>query len=85
MKLGELGMPADSFRDIFFKVFQMRLTFPEVGVLLGILDAGGTGIMDGAKFLNWFFKISRNEEKFMLGKLYEPFIVTGISKLLFFH
>lgn len=70
-------MPPDSFRDIFHKVFQIRLTYPEVGVLLSILDVGGNGALDGAKFLNWLFKISRKEEKFMLGT--KTFIVCRLQ------
>lgn len=77
-------MPPDSFRDIFNKVFQIRLTYPEVGVLLSILDVGGNGALDGAKFVNWFFKISRKEEKFMLGEksIYLWMIVFFLSILI---
>ncbi|KAJ1442366.1 hypothetical protein B484DRAFT_66814 [Ochromonadaceae sp. CCMP2298] len=58
----------DKFREIFAQIFSIKLTFPELGVLLGILDLGGIGSIDGGKFLNWFYKLSRHEERFLLGE-----------------
>ena len=38
------SLPPGSFRDIFNRIFLMKLSLPEVGVLLSILDLGGTGL-----------------------------------------
>jgi Ca2+-binding EF-hand superfamily protein len=66
------ALPPDKFRELFAKIFNIRLSFPEIGVLLSILDLGGIGSLDGTKFLNWFYKICRHEEKFMLGESSDP-------------
>lgn len=59
-----------AFRDIFSRVFSsIKLTFPEVGVLLSILDTAGVGSLDGPRFLNWFYKLGRCEAKIMLGEM----------------
>lgn len=66
------ALPADKFRELFAKIFNVKFTFPEVGVILSILDLGGIGTIDGTRFLNWFYKICRHEERFMLGETTEP-------------
>ena len=59
-----------AFRDIFGRIFgsKNRFTFPEMGVLLSILDNAGTGTLDGPRFLNWFYKLGRVEGRIMLGE-----------------
>jgi Ca2+-binding EF-hand superfamily protein len=63
-----------AFKEVFRRVFQTKLSFPEVGVLLGIFDETGVGSIDGSKFLKAFFRLGRLEEKIMLGEA--PDIVT---------
>lgn len=59
-----------SFRDIFHRIFLVRFTSPELGVLLSVLDPGSTGnTIDGPRFLNWFYKLARLEERIMFGEV----------------
>ena len=51
------SMFPQGFRDVFYNVFLIRLSFPEMGVLLSILDNSGTLTLDGPKFLNWLYRI----------------------------
>jgi len=74
------ALPPDKFRELFSQVFAIKLTFPEVGVLLSILDLGGIGTLDGAKFLNWFYKLSRQEERFMLGESADPVTLATLKQ-----
>lgn len=53
------AMFPQAFRDIFYRVFQIRLSFPEMGVLCSILDTSGTLALDGPKFLNWLYKLGK--------------------------
>jgi hypothetical protein len=53
------AMFPQAFRDIFYRVFQIRLTFPEMGVLCSILDTSGTLALDGPKFLNWLYRLGK--------------------------
>ncbi len=63
------ALPAGKFQDLFKQVFSIKLTFPELGVLLGILDVSGIGTFDGNRFLTWLYRIARIEEQIMLGEL----------------
>ena len=65
------ALPPNKFRELFAKIFNIKFTYPEIGVLLSILDLGGIGTLDGTRFLNWFYKICRLEERFMLGETTE--------------
>jgi hypothetical protein len=65
------ALPPDKFRELFYQIFNVRFTFPEIGVLLSILDTTNLRVVDGSKFLNWFYKISRKLESFMLGETAE--------------
>jgi hypothetical protein len=65
------ALPPDKFRELFYQIFNVRFTFPEIGVLLSILDTTNLRVVDGSKFLNWFYKISRKLESFMLGETTE--------------
>lgn len=62
------ALPPIAFREVFYRVFLVRLTFPEVGVLMNIMDEGGTGSIDGTKFMNAFFRLGRLQEKSLLGE-----------------
>lgn len=73
------ALPADKFRELFAKIFSIKFTYPEVGVILSILDLGGIGTIDGTRFLNWFYKICRHEERFMLGETTEPVTFTTLK------
>lgn len=48
-----------AFKDAFHRVFSVALSRRECGVLLGVYDDRGAGIINGQKFLNSFFKVSR--------------------------
>lgn len=59
-----------AFRDTFARVFiGSKFTFPEVGVLLSILDLGKKGVVDGPQFLKWLYKLGRQEGRIMLGEI----------------
>jgi Ca2+-binding EF-hand superfamily protein len=62
------ALPPDKFRDLFHRVFAVKFTYPEVGMLLSILDQPGLGVFDGWRFLTWFYRLSRIEEKYLLGE-----------------
>lgn len=66
------ALPPDKFRELFYNIFNVKFTFPELGVLLSILDHSNLRVFDGPRFLNFFYKISRLEEKYMLGESSEP-------------
>ena len=57
------ALPVATFRDAFFRIFQIKFSFPELGVLLGIIDPQGQGIIPGPEFLRWFYRLARLEEK----------------------
>ena len=63
------ALDPESFRELFNHIFLIRFSFPEIGVLLSILDHQGNGVLDGPRLLNWFYKICRWEEKIMLGEV----------------
>jgi len=66
------NLPPDKFRELFAKVFGIKLSFPEVGILLHIIDTGGSVTVGGTRFLNWFYRVSRHAEKFLLEETNEP-------------
>lgn len=66
------NLPPDKFRELFAKVFGIKLSFPEVGILLHIIDTGGSLTVGGTRFLNWFYRVSRHAEKFLLEESNEP-------------
>jgi len=68
-----------SFREVFYRVFLIRFTFPEVGVLLSIVDSAGAGTIDGPLFLNWFYKLARKEERIMLGEIKDDFSIANLK------
>lgn len=64
------ALPPDKLRDLLYNIFGVKLTFPEVGVLLSIMDDdAGLGVFDGPKFIKWFYRLSRLEEKAMLAEV----------------
>jgi Ca2+-binding EF-hand superfamily protein len=73
------ALAPEKFRDLFYRIFNVRYTYPEIGVLLSILDNTGLRIIDGTKFLNWFYKISRKMEAFMLGESNEDITLDMIK------
>ena len=58
-----------AFREVFYRVFHVKLSYPELGVLLSVYDEVGVGSIDGGKFLSSFFRLGRLEERAMLGQL----------------
>ncbi len=58
-----------AFRETFYRVFLIRFSFAEIGVIMNMLDFNGTGVIDGPRFLNWFYKLTRWEEKIMLNEM----------------
>ena len=69
-----------AFREIFGRIFgtKNKPTFPEMGVLLSILDNAGTGTLDGPRFLNWFYKLGRIEGRIMLGESPDDVTLQGL-------
>lgn len=68
-----------SFREVFYRIFLIRFTFPEVGVLLSMVDSSGLGTIDGPLFLNWFYKLARKEERIMLGEAKDDFTIENLK------
>jgi len=66
------AMTARAFREIFRRIFNIKLTYPEVGVVMSIFDESGIGSIDGPKFLNAFVRLARLEEKVMLNEWKDP-------------
>jgi hypothetical protein len=63
------ALNAVSFIDVCRRIFHgTKFSYPEVGVLMSILDGAGTGTIDGPRFLNWFYKLGRVEGEIMLGE-----------------
>lgn len=70
------ALNAVAFIDIFRRIFHgIRFSFKEFGVLLSIMNNssnGSSGVggntIDGPKFLNWFYKLGRQETLIMLGE-----------------
>ena len=56
-----------AFRELYRRIFDIRFSYPEVGVLMSIFDEHGVGSIDGPKFLNSFYRLSRYEEGVMMG------------------
>ena len=50
-------MPPTAFKETFYRIFLVRLTYPEIGALMSVVDDNGTGVIDGKKFANMFFKL----------------------------
>ena len=46
-----------AFREVFRRIFGIKLTYPEIGVLLTIYDVGGNGTIDGSLFVNSIFRL----------------------------
>lgn len=62
------ALPPDKFRDLMYRIFQVKFTMPEMGFMLSLLDQSGLGVFDGRRFITWFYKLARIEEKFLLGE-----------------
>jgi Ca2+-binding EF-hand superfamily protein len=75
------ALPPDKFRELFYNIFAVRFTFPELGVLLSILDYSKLRVFDGPRFLNFFYKISRMEEKYMLGESEVPVTIETLREV----
>jgi hypothetical protein len=73
------ALPPLAFREVFYRVFLVRLTYPEIGALMSVLDEGGTGTLDGTKFMNSFFRLGRLQEKALLGE--GPAVMTSLDCL----
>ena len=43
-----------AFKELFYRVFHVKLSYPELGVLLNVYDDSGIGTIDGGKFLSSF-------------------------------
>ena len=53
------AMPPTAFKEVFYRIFLVRLTYPEVGALMSVIDESGTGVIDGKKFANLFYKLGK--------------------------
>jgi Ca2+-binding EF-hand superfamily protein len=69
---------AKTFREMFYNVFAVRFSYPEINVLTSILDMGGGATIDGTRFVTWFYKLSRQEERILLGALPDNITVNDI-------
>ena len=72
------SLNAKAFRQIILRVFNVKFTFPEIGVLLSVLDKGGSGTIDGQYFLNWFYKFCRKEQRILLGEIEDDVSIQNI-------
>jgi Ca2+-binding EF-hand superfamily protein len=63
------ALPPVAFREVFNRIFLLRLSFPEMGALLSIVDESGLGLVDGDTFVKMFYKLSRLEEKDMFANV----------------
>ena len=63
------ALSAHTFRDLFYKTFMIRMSMPEIGVLIDLLDPklAAEHLLSGEKFLKGFFKMARKQEKVLLG------------------
>ena len=63
------ALPPVAFKEVFYRIFLTRLTYPEIGALMSVLDEQGTGSIDGSKFLKAFLRLGRIQEKVLLGEM----------------
>jgi len=63
------ALPPIAFKEVFYRIFLVKLTFPEVGALMSVLDEQGTGSIDGSKFMKAFLRLGRIQEKVLLGEM----------------
>ena len=63
------ALPPIAFKEVFYRIFLTRLTFPEIGALMSVLDEQGTGSIDGSKFMKAFLRLGRIQEKVLLGEM----------------
>lgn len=68
-ELKDRVMSSTSFRDTFNRIFLIKFTLAEVGVLKHFLDPSGGTTLDGPTFYKAFMKLARVEEKVLLGEL----------------
>eukprot|EP00620_Florenciella_sp_RCC1587_P019114 CAMPEP_0182578550 /NCGR_PEP_ID=MMETSP1324-20130603/41358_1 /TAXON_ID=236786 /ORGANISM="Florenciella sp., Strain RCC1587" /LENGTH=77 /DNA_ID=CAMNT_0024794505 /DNA_START=8 /DNA_END=238 /DNA_ORIENTATION=+ len=50
------------FKEQLFRVFNIRLTPPELGALMKFFDKDGDGVIDCSEFLITFFKVGFEEK-----------------------
>jgi hypothetical protein len=74
---------APSFRDSFYRIFLVRLSFGELGVLAGILNPklAESNLIDGSSFLTSFYRLARVQERVLLGEIHDDEITLDIFKL----
>lgn len=62
------ALPPDKFREIFYQIFGIKFSMPEIGVLVDVLQFPKETfvVLDGSTFLNWFYKVSRLAEAELL-------------------
>lgn len=51
------ALPPVAFREVYGRIFLTRLTYPEMGALLSIIDESGLGLVDGDTFVKMFYKL----------------------------
>ena len=62
------ALDAKAFKQSILRIFNVKMSYPEVGVIIGLLsNEGGGGTVDGQSFLSWFYRFARKEEGVMLG------------------
>lgn len=76
---------APSFRDSFYRIFLVRLTFGELGVLAEVLNPkiAENNLIDGTTFLTSFYRLARLQERVLLGEINDDEITLDIFKLEF--
>lgn len=65
------SLGSKAFKELFQRIFMVKLNYPEVGVIMSLLDSNNSGVIDGPKFLNWFYKLARKEEAILLGESFK--------------
>jgi hypothetical protein len=48
---------------VFYRIFLLKLSYPEVGALLSYIDESGTGFVDGPTFVKMFYKLGNYLKK----------------------
>jgi hypothetical protein len=51
------AFPPAAFREIFYRIFLMKLSFAEIGVLLKLLGGEESRCLDGQSFVKLFYKL----------------------------
>lgn len=63
------ALTAAAFKDTFFRIFLIKISLPEVGLLMNLLnpELAKNHFIEGEMFLKAFFKLARLQEQVLLG------------------